>query len=64
LTRSYTPNPPPASCEELTNMALLLRERVDANPKNRFRLVGIALTNFGNPAMGWHLSTGIVELES
>jgi DNA polymerase IV len=46
LTRSYTPNSPPSSCEELTEMALKLRERVDREPKRRYRLVGVGLSNF------------------
>jgi DNA polymerase-4 len=50
LTRSHTPPCPPASCEELTNIALSLRDRVDLNPGQRFRLVGVGLSNFHNPA--------------
>jgi DNA polymerase IV len=46
LTRSHTPDSPPASCEELTNIALSLRERVGLNPQQRFRLVGVGLSNF------------------
>jgi DNA polymerase-4 len=46
LTRSHTPATPPASCEELTNIALSLRERVGLNPSQRFRLVGVGLSNF------------------
>ena len=49
LTRSYTPGSPPSSCEELTDIALKLRERVDLQPQQRFRLVGIGLSNFRNP---------------
>lgn len=49
LTRSYTPASPPASCEELTDIALALRERVNLNPRQRFRLVGIGLSNFREP---------------
>lgn len=36
LTRSYTPTSPPSSCEELTNIALALRERVDVDREQRF----------------------------
>jgi DNA polymerase IV len=50
LTRSHTPNSPPSSCEELTNIALSLRDRVDLGAKQRFRLVGIGLSNFCAPA--------------
>jgi DNA polymerase-4 len=46
LTRSHTPPSPPSTCEELTNIALQLRERVDLTPKQRFRLVGVGLSNF------------------
>ncbi|MGC2743023.1 MAG: DNA polymerase IV [Candidatus Angelobacter sp.] len=49
LTRSHTPNAPPASCEELTNIALSLRQRVEVSPQQRFRLVGIGLSNFREP---------------
>jgi len=33
LIRSHTPGSPPASCEELTNIALSLRERVGLSPQ-------------------------------
>jgi DNA polymerase-4 len=46
LTRSHTPDSPPASCEELTNIALALRERVGLGSEQRFRLVGVGLSNF------------------
>jgi DNA polymerase-4 len=46
LTRSYTPALPPASCDELTNIALFLRERVKTDSTQRFRLVGVGLSNF------------------
>ncbi len=46
LTRSYTPCFPPSSCEELTNIALSLRERISLGPEQRFRLVGVGLSNF------------------
>jgi DNA polymerase-4 len=46
LTRSHTPNAPPSSCEELTSIALALRERVDLGPQRRYRLVGVGLSNF------------------
>ena len=46
LTRSHTPNTPPCSCEELTSIALELRSRVALNAKQRFRLVGVGLSNF------------------
>lgn len=46
LTRSHTPLVPPASCEELTTIALSLRERIDLATTQRFRLVGVGLSNF------------------
>jgi DNA polymerase-4 len=46
LTRSHTLNSPPSSCEELTDIALKLRERVDRGPQQRYRLVGVGLSNF------------------
>src|SRR5713101_5592954 len=49
LTRSHTPGSPPSSCEELTNIALSLRERVDLSPHQQFRLVGVGLSNFCDP---------------
>jgi DNA polymerase-4 len=49
LTRSHTPSAPPSSCGELTDIALMLRERVDLGPKQRFRLVGVGLSNFEEP---------------
>ena len=48
LTRSHTPECPPSSCEELTNIALKLRERVDLGSPQRYRLVGVCLSNFQN----------------
>jgi DNA polymerase IV len=50
LTRSLTPDAPPASCEELIRIALALRERVELGPAARFRLVGVGLSNFREPA--------------
>ena len=49
LTRSHTPSAPPSSCEELTSIALSLRERIELSPKQRFRLVGVGLSNFRDP---------------
>ena len=46
LTRSHTPGSPLSSCEELTDLALKLRERVDLGPQQRYRLVGVGLSNF------------------
>jgi DNA polymerase IV len=49
LTRSLTPPHPPLSCEELTTMALQLRERVSLGSYTRYRLVGVGLSNFHEP---------------
>lgn len=49
LTRSHTPEKPAASCEELTAIALMLRERVQAETGQLFRLVGVGLSNFQEP---------------
>lgn len=46
LTRSYTPNHALSSSSELTEIALKLRARVDLGPQQRYRLVGVGLSNF------------------
>jgi len=46
LTRSNTSDKTPSSCDELTDIALKLRDRVDLGPQQRFRLVGVGLSNF------------------
>ncbi|HEU4386631.1 MAG TPA: DNA polymerase IV [Blastocatellia bacterium] len=46
LTRSHTPPFPPSSCEELIEIALSLRERIDLGPQQLYRLVGVGLSNF------------------
>jgi DNA polymerase IV len=46
LTRSHTPLTPPSSYEELATIALALRERVHMSLQQRFRLVGVGLSNF------------------
>jgi DNA polymerase-4 len=58
LTRSHTPGSPPSSCQELTEIVLKLRERVDLSPQQRYRLLGVGLSNFreaeettGQPAL-------------
>jgi DNA polymerase-4 len=50
LTRSSTPSSPPSSCQELTEIALKLRERVDLEARRRYRLVGVGLSNFREAA--------------
>jgi DNA polymerase IV len=49
LTRSRTPSSPPCSCEELTGIALSLRERVGLGAEQKYRLVGEGLSNFLEP---------------
>jgi DNA polymerase-4 len=46
LARSHTPDFPPSSCEELADIVLKLREKVDLGPNERYRLVGLGLSNF------------------
>jgi DNA polymerase IV len=46
LTRSHTPSIPASTCDELTTIALSLRERVELKPQSRLRLVGVGLSNF------------------
>jgi len=49
LTRSHTPPSPPSSLDELTAIALSLRERVGLDSAQKFRLVGVGLSNFFEP---------------
>jgi DNA polymerase IV len=49
LTRSCTPPAPPETCEELTRIALALCARVHLGAQQRFRLVGVGLSNFLEP---------------
>jgi DNA polymerase-4 len=46
LTRSHTPCVPVSSGRELADLAVSLRGRVALNPEQRFRLVGVGLSNF------------------
>ncbi|HTF63103.1 MAG TPA: DNA polymerase IV [Edaphobacter sp.] len=46
ITRSLTPRTLISTSENLTNIALALRERVDLPPEQLFRLVGVGLSNF------------------
>lgn len=52
LTRSLTGAVPPGSCEELAETALGLRERVEVTATQRFRLVGVGLSNFRESGSG------------
>ncbi|WP_313459464.1 DNA polymerase IV [Stenotrophomonas sp.] len=49
ITRSFTPEAPPASLEELRDIALALRSRVDLPAETRYRLVGVGLGGFREP---------------
>ena len=49
LTRSLTPDAPPASAEALAGIALALRARVDLPESTRYRLVGVGLAGFREP---------------
>ena len=49
LTRSHTPPSPPASCDELVQIALALRAKVNVDARQLFRLVGVGLSNFQEP---------------
>jgi DNA polymerase-4 len=46
ITRSLTPPSPPSSCDELIEIALALRSRVNLSPDQLYRLVGVGLSNF------------------
>ena len=46
LTRSLTPAMMPDSAEELAEIALALRERVQLPDSTRYRLVGVGISNF------------------
>jgi len=46
LTRSLTPPAPPASCEELIEIAVSLLSRVNLSATQLYRLVGVGLSNF------------------
>ena len=49
LTRSVTPPAPPASGDELAELALGLRARVARPATSLYRLVGVGLANFRDP---------------
>ena len=49
LSRSLTPPAPPSSCDELTDTALALLAKVNLNPDQKYRLVGVGLSNFRDP---------------
>ena len=49
LTRSHTEDSSLCSCDELVNIALKLRERINLGTQQRYRLVGVGLSNFREP---------------
>src|SRR5256885_9719520 len=53
-----------SSCEELTNIALSLRERVGLGPYQWFRLVGVGLSNFSDPEDATRSEEHTSELQS
>ncbi|MNV69356.1 DNA polymerase IV [compost metagenome] len=46
LTRSFTPDTPPTSVEELRDIALALCQRVQLPAETLYRLVGVGLSGF------------------
>ncbi|WOB48086.1 DNA polymerase IV [Xanthomonas hydrangeae] len=52
LTRSYTPELPPASLEALAEIALALTRRVELPADTRYRLVGVGLSGFSDAEEG------------
>ncbi len=49
LTRSLTPDAPPASLEEFCALAVSLLARVELPGETRYRLAGVGLSNFRDP---------------
>ena len=52
MTRSLTLVVPPQTCEELAQVALTLKKRVPAAAAQRFRLVGVGMSNFQDAEAG------------
>ncbi|KAG1249594.1 hypothetical protein G6F65_019078 [Rhizopus arrhizus] len=50
LTRSQTSPNPPGSAAELAAVAKLLCERVELPPETLYRLAGVGMSNFADPA--------------
>lgn len=50
ITRSHTPLTPPSSYEELVEIAIWLLDRVALDPETKYRLAGIGISNFSDPA--------------
>ncbi|HEY0333269.1 MAG TPA: DNA polymerase IV [Stenotrophomonas sp.] len=55
LTRSFTPEAPPASLQDLTAIALALVQRVDLPPHTRYRLVGVGIAGFTDTHEAHHV---------
>ncbi len=51
VTRSHTPPAPISSCDELIGIALSLREKVQLGKHQKYRLVGVGLSNFRDPVV-------------
>jgi DNA polymerase-4 len=52
LTRSHTPPAPPHSEQELADIAVMLRDRVNLPTTKLYRLVGVGLSNFSDKDEG------------
>src|SRR5580704_19065453 len=61
LTRSHTTGSRPSSYEELTEIAVKLRERMDLGLHQRYRLVGVGLSKFRDEEGAWPLRFSIEE---
>ena len=53
LTRSHTPESPPASLQQFVDIAVSLLERVDLPAETRYRLVGVGLGGFRDREAGF-----------
>jgi DNA polymerase-4 len=53
ITRSFTPEWPPESVDELRDIALALQTRVDLPSDTRYRLVGVGLSGFRERETVW-----------
>jgi len=49
ITRSHTPEAPPASLADILEIVDWLFEKVDRSPTTRYRLAGVGLGNFADP---------------
>jgi DNA polymerase-4 len=61
LTRSHTPSFPPSSCERADGDSPLTEGTRLLGPRQRFRLVGVGLSNFLEPEDGPAAQHGLFE---